>query len=530
MTLADPTGQFPYPSRRMPVWARHVVATSQPLAAQAGVLAMRAGGNAIDAALTAAITLTVVEPTSNGVGSDAFAIVWADGALHGLNGSGRSPMAWTPQRFAGREAMPDVGWDSVTVPGAVDAWRRLSERFGRLPFARLFEPAIRYAREGFPVSPITAAAWQAAVPRLGGFAEFSRTFLPEGRAPRAGEVFRCPELAETLASIAATRGESFYRGELAERIVAASAAGGGAMTAADLALHGALDAAPLSVRFRDVEVHELPPNGQGLAALVALGVLERLPIEVHEPGSADAVHFEVEAMKLGISAAHLWVADPDAMEDDPKELIEESRLDELAGRVDPRHARPLQGVVPVDPGTVYLAAGDADGNMVSFIQSNYRGFGSGIVVPGTGISLQNRGSGFTLQDGHPNRVAGGKRPFHTIIPAFVTRDGAPEMALGVMGGPMQPQGHLQLLARIVAYGQVPQAASDAPRWFVDDDGSLVLEPGFPVATAEGLRARGHVVALHGPFGLFGGAQVVRKAGEVYEAASDSRKDGQAVGF
>ena len=530
MTATNPTGAFPYPSRRMPVWARNVVATSQPLAAQAGLAALRDGGNAIDAALTTAITLTVVEPTSNGLGSDAFAQVWTEGMLHGINGSGRSPAAWTPDRFADRGAMPDTGWDSVTVPGAVDVWARLSARFGRLPFERLFQPAIAYARDGFPVSPITAAAWHGAIPRLGKFPEFARTFLPDGRAPLAGEVFRCPELADTLDAIASSRGESFYRGELAQRIAAASAAEGGALNADDLAAHTALDVEPLSVTFRDVRVHELPPNGQGFAALIALGILERLPIEVSGPDSPESLHFQIEAMKMGISQARRWVADPDAVPMPPALLLGEARLDKLAGRIDPSRAQPLQDLLPAEHGTVLLVAGDAGGRMVSFIQSNYRGFGSGIVVPGTGISLQNRAAGFTLEPGHPNRVAGGKRPFHTILPGFVTRAGSPEMAFGVMGGAMQPQGHVQLVARIFGYGQDPQAASDAPRWFVEADGTLRLEEGIPLATEEGLRKLGHPVLIERSAAPFGGAQLLRRAGDVYEGASDSRKDGCAVGY
>lgn len=530
MTSVDPTGSFPYASRRLPVFAKNVVATSQPLAAQAGLQAIVDGGNAVDAAVCAAITLTVVEPTSNGLGSDAFAIVAEGGSLYGINGSGRSPRAWTPARFAGREAMPDLGWDSVTVPGAVDVWRRLSDRFGRLPFERLCSPAIRYAREGFAVGPITAVAWRAAEFRLGEFPEFARTFLPGGRSPRAGERFRSEELARSLESIASSGGESFYRGELADRIVAAAAEGGGAMTHQDLATHVAEEVAPLSVRFRDVHLHELPPNGQGLAALVALGVLDRHDVAAWAVDSVESLHLQIEAMKLGIAAARRHVADPVAMELDPEALIGATFLDELARRVDVRRASPLEGSLPAGRGTVYLAAADEAGQMVSYIQSNYAGFGSGVVVPGTGISLQNRGRGFTLEEGHPNRVGGGKRPFHTILPGFVTRGGEPVMAFGVMGGAMQPQGHVQMMVRIFAHAQDPQTASDAPRWFVADDGSVTLEAGLSEEIAEELRARGHRVDVGGAFGLFGGAQLVRRAGDLYEAASDTRKDGQAVGF
>jgi gamma-glutamyltranspeptidase/glutathione hydrolase len=426
--------------------------------------------------------------------------------------------------------MPDLGWDSVTVPGAVDAWARLSRRFGKLPFARLFEPAIRYARDGFSPGPITAFHWRGAERRYAAFPEFARTFLPGGHAPRAGEEFRCAALASSLEDIAATSGESFYRGALAERIAAAAAAEGGAMTRADLAAHTALDVTPMSVPFQGVDLHELPPNGQGLAALVAIGVLERRGIAETAPDSALSVHLQIEAMKLGVAAASRHVADPDAMVLEPAALLAPVFLDELARRVDPEHTHPLEHALPVERGTVYLTAADAGGMMVSFIQSNYAGFGSGVVVPGTGISLQNRGRGFTLDSGHPNCVGPAKRPFHTIIPAFVTRNGGPEMSFGVMGGPMQPQGHVQMMVRIFVHGQNLQTASDAPRWFVDDEGGLTVEPGFPKAAVEGLRARGHRVAVGGAFGLFGGAQLIRRVADGYEAASDSRKDGFAVGF
>jgi gamma-glutamyltranspeptidase/glutathione hydrolase len=521
---------FPYPSQRMPVLARNVVATSQPLAAQAGLRMLLRGGNAVDAALAAAIALTVVEPTSNGIGSDAFAIVWDGRALLGLNSSGRSPQALTPERFAGRSSLPTLGWDAVTVPGAVAAWSALSARFGALGFAELFEPAIHYAEAGFPVSPITAARWQEAHARYPDFPEILRAFFPGGRAPHAGEVFRCPDQARTLATIAGSSGEDFYRGSLARAIADCAAAAGGLMTADDLAAHRADWVEPVALDYRGVRLHEIPPNGQGIAALIALGILRRLDPGRFAPDSADSLHLQIEAMKRAFAEAFRHVADVDSMTVSPAELLDDGRLAALAAEVRPDRAAELGAARPAAGGTVYLTAADASGMMVSYIQSNYLGFGSGVVVPGTGIALQNRGLGFTLEPGHPNRVAGGKRPFHTIIPAFVTRAGRPLMSFGVMGAHMQPQGHVQMMVRIFDCGQNPQAACDAPRWHVAPDGSVQLEPGFPPETLHGLAQRGHRVTTGAPASLFGGGQLIHRLEDGYLAASDRRKDGQAVGF
>jgi len=440
----DP-GHLPYPSRRAPVLARNCVATSQPLAAQAGLEMLRRGGNAVDAALAAAIALTVTEPTSNGLGGDAFALVWDGASLHGLNGSGRSPAAWAPERFAGRDAMPHLGWDAVSVPGAVDAWARLSARFGRLEFAALFGPALAHAREGFPVAPVTAFHWERAAKRYAAFDEWRRCFLIDGRPPRAGELFRNPELADSLAAVAESRGEAFYHGPLAERLARAAAEDGGALTVDDLAAHRSEWVAPLAMDYRGVTLHELPPNGQGIAALVALGILAHLEPERFDPEDPAAVHLQVEAVRVGLDEARRHVADPEHMAIDPRDLLDGERLARRAAAVDPERA--ADGPLPpcAGGGTVNLAAADAAGMMVSFIQSNYMGFGSGVVVPGTGISLQNRGAGFTLEAGHPNRVGGGKRPFHTIIPGFVTEGAAARLAFGLMGGPMQAQGHVQMV-------------------------------------------------------------------------------------
>ena len=321
---------FPYPSQRMPVFARNVVATSQPLAAQAGLQMLARGGNAVDAALAAAITLTVVEPTSNGIGSDAFAIIWDGKELHGLNGSGRSPRAWSPSRFSGRTRMPNLGWDTVTVPGAVDVWASLSRRFGKLPFADLFEPAIRHAADGFIVSPITAAKWSAAPTLYADFPDFAPSFLPGGRAPLAGEHFRPQGTAGTLTSIAETGGESFYRGPLAEKIASRAAETGGAMTREDLAEHRSEWVKTLSQDWQGVTLHELPPNGQGLTVLITLGLLEHLAVAQYPVDSADSLHLQIEAMKMAFAIARPQIADPAWMKVPPASLLDKSFLKERA--------------------------------------------------------------------------------------------------------------------------------------------------------------------------------------------------------
>ncbi len=516
----------PYPSHRSPICAANVVATSQPLATQAGVDAMRRGGNAVDAALAAAITLTVVEPNNNGLGSDAFCILWDGRELVGLNASGRSPAAWQAERFAGHERMPARGWDAVTVPGAVSAWAALSARFGRLPFPALFEAAIGYARDGFQVGPKSAYYWDLAGRDLAErFPDFADHFWPP---PAPGTRLRRPELAMTLEDVAATRGESFYRGALAQRIVAAAGRAGGAMTLDDLADHRADWVEPVARSYHDVTLHEIPPNGQGLAAQIALGILAHRA--GHPLDSEQAVHEEIEAMKIAVRAAFDHIADPAAMRVGPAELLDDTALAALARRIDDRAAPVPPAPLPVGRDTVCLAAADRDGMMVSFIQSNYEGFGAGVVIPGTGIAMQNRGSGFSLDPAHPNCVGPRKRPFHTIIPGFVTDTGGPRLAFGLMGGHMQHQGHVQMVRRIFDYGQNPQAASDAPRWHVYPDYSVGLERGFPTAVAEGLKARGHRVRYEDREHVFGGAQLVLRTGDGYVAGSDHRKEGQAAGY
>lgn len=530
-SVTDFTWDLPYPSRRMPVLAENAVATSQPLAAQAGLQMLQAGGNAVDAIVATAITLTVVEPVMNGIGSDAFALLWVDGRLHGLNASGRAPAAWTRSRFGNRTTMPTRGWDTVTVPGAVSAWTTLSKAHGRLPFATLFEPAIRYAEQGFAVSPTIAGQWAAQADALREQPGFVEAFLRNGRAPQAGEWFTFPDQARTLREIAATDGESFYRGALARSIADHAASTGGAMTIDDLAAHHADWVEPIRQAYRDYELHEIPPNGQGIAALIALGILQHFDLAALPPESAESVHLQAEAMKLAFADAYAHVADHASMLVHWSDLLAPEYLLKRMRRIDRQCAQDFGAGAPPDSGTVYLTAADAGGMMVSYIQSNYMGFGSGVVVPGTGISLQNRGACFSLQPGHPNEAAPGKRPFHTIIPAFVTRRGEAVMSFGVMGGDMQAQGHVQMMVRLADHRQNPQAAADAPRWKVSKDGSLQVEHHMPGETVAGLERLGHRVRVMPRGNLeFGAAQLIHRLARGYLAASEPRRDGQAVGF
>ena len=488
-----------------------------------------AGGNAVDAAIATAATLTVVEPTMNGLGSDAFAIVWDGTKLHGLNASGRSPEAWTREAFDRFETMPQEGWDTVTVPGAVSAWTVLSQRFGKLPFDQLLAPAIGYAREGFTVSPIVSRAWAREVERYRDRAAFQAHFAPTRRAPAAGETFRSEPQAKTLEQIAATRGEAFYRGEIAQRIATCAKNEGGLMTADDLAAHQADWVDPISVGYRGVTLHEMPPNGQGITALIALNLLGHTQVADLPVDSADALHLHIEAMKLAFADVHAQVTDLAHMRVTPRDLLDPAYAQERAKLIDPHRAQLAAPGISKAGDTVYLTAADSSGMMVSFIQSNCLGVGSGVVIPDTGISMQNRGGFFSLDRGHPNEVGPRKRPFHTIIPAFVTRAGRPLMSFGVMGGGMQPQGHVQMITRMFDHAQNPQAASDAPRWRVMGGMQVLLEHGTAPDVAENLKSRGHDVAI-ADFGQFGGAQLIYRLDDGYVAGSDQRKDGQAVGF
>ena len=520
--------QLPYAWPRKPVLARNVVATSQPLAAQAGLQVMADGGNAVDAIVATAVTLTLVEPVSNGIGSDAFAIVWDGRQLHGLNASGRSPAAWTPEYFSG-DAVPPSGWNSVTVPGAVSAWVALHSTFGRLPFTKLFEPAIHYGRNGFLVSPTIATQWAAQVPLLASQPGFADAFLRNGRAPMPGELFTLPEHAATLEKIAASNGEAFYRGELAAAMEAHAQANGGAMLASDLANHRADWIDTIAGDYRGYTVHELPPNGQGIVALIALGILENFDMAALSVDSADSLHLQIEAVKLAFADAQAYVADPDCMAVRPGQLLAKEYLEERAKLIDFRRALPAAAGTPTG-GTVYLTAADASGMMVSMIQSNYMGFGSGVVVPGTGISLHNRGVHFVSTPGHPNQVG----PRQASVSHDHSRLHVEEWRAGGhlrrTGGTMQPQGHVQVVVRIAHYEQNPQAACDGPRFRWVNGLQVSVEDGFPPAALEGLRERGHELVTVEDYNQFGSCQAIWRLGNGYVAASDPRRDGQAVGF
>jgi gamma-glutamyltranspeptidase/glutathione hydrolase len=539
--MIDPTRPLPNLDRK-PVYAPHgMVATSQPLAASAGLAALRRGGSAVDAALAAAITLTVTQPNSNGVGGDLFALVWDGTSLHGLNGSGRAPMALTASavRERGWSQMPEHGWLSVTVPGAPRAWRDLHDRFGALPFSALFEDAAGYAADGFPVSPTSARSWRRAVeqtqPALTGpeFEGFAPMFAPGRRAPRAGETWRSPELAGTLRRIAASGADDFYAGETAEKIAAFSAGTGGPITTGDLAAHITTHAAstwvrPLSVSYRGYQVWELPPNGQGLAALLALGMLDGMQMPGH--GTADAYHMKIEAMKLAFADAHRYIADPDRSVVPVPELLSADYLRQRRQLITDKALEPEPGD-PARGGTVYLCAADSAGMMVSLIQSNYSGFGSHVVVPGTGVSLHNRGAAFTLDESHPNHLEPGKRPFHTIIPGFLTHQGRAAGPFGVMGAHMQPQGHLQLISNTLDAGMDPQAALDEPRWYWAQGRQVLLESGIPPQVRDELAARGHEISTEGATDRVGNGQAIwRLPGGGYVAGTEPRTDGYAIGY
>ena len=533
----------PYASTRLPVFARNVVSTSHPLAAQAGLRILQQGGNAVDAAVAAAAAMTICEPVSNGLGSDAFCILWDGKALHGLNASGRAPQAWTPAYFhsrygEGQVSPPRRGMDSVTVPGAVSAWAALSERFGKLPFADLMEPAAQIAERGYLVPVVVQQKWAAAVPELQSQPGFAQSFMPWGRAPQVGELFQFPAAARALRAIGATRGQAFYTGEIAQALVAFSEAHGGSLTLADLAAHRPEWVEPIARGYRGYTLHEIPPNGQGIAALVALGILEQFDLASLPVDSTASQHLQIEAMKLAFADVYRYVAEPSSMEVTPAQMLDGAYLASRAKLIDMKKAQDFGAGNPAKGGTIYLTAADENGMMVSFIQSNYMGFGSGCVEPFFGISLQNRGQAFSTdpQGANPaNLVAPGKRPFHTIIPAFLTRNGQPVMSYGVMGANMQPQGHMQTLVRMLDYGQNPQAACDAPRWRFNAGLSINVEAALRADTVQGLAALGHQMdVIQDSYQDFGAGQFIWRMGDPsvhgYLAASDPRRDGLAAGY
>ena len=539
---------------RSQVLAKHgMVATSQPLATAAGVEILKAGGSAVDAAIAANAMLALTEPTGCGIGGDLFAIVWdaAEQRLTGLNASGRAPRALTLDMLAarGRAQIPFEGPLSVSVPGAVDGWFALHAKFGQLPIAELLAPAIAYAHEGFPVTEIIAGYWAAEAQRFGGDAAFASVYLPGGAAPAAGDTFRNPRLAAAFALLAAQGRQAFYEGEIAAAVESAMRAAGGFVTRGDLAAHTSEEVAPVGTSYRGYDVWELPPNGQGIAVLQMLNVLEGFDLARLERGGARHLHLLIEAKKLAFEDRARYYADPAFAAVPVAQLISKSyaaerrtliREDGVLG--EPGPGNPIGDPAALAAGdTVYLAAADEAGNMVSLIQSNYIGMGSGVTVPGFGFCLQSRGAAFALDPAHANCYAPGKRPFHTIIPGFVTRAGRPVMAFGVMGAAMQPQGQVQVLTNLIDFGMNVQEAGDAPR--VRHEGSseptgermtgsgrVYLESGFPESTASGLAALGHDVARARDG--FGGYQAVLfdERQRVYKGASESRKDGCAAGY
>jgi gamma-glutamyltranspeptidase / glutathione hydrolase len=534
---------------RSEVLATHgMAATSQPLATQVALDVLKQGGSAVDAAIAANAALGLMEPTGCGVGGDLFAIAWDAGSrrLHGLNASGRSPRGLELQWFLdhGYTSIPPFGPLPVSVPGAVDGWFELHRRFGRLPMAQVLAPAIQYAREGFPVSEVIACHWALDSERIREYPGFAEVFMPGGRAPQKGEIFRNPALADTYAQLVAAGRDAFYKGEIAHTIADYLRAHGGFLAYEDLAGHRSEWVRPVSVNYRGYDVWQLPPNGQGIAALQMLKMLEAWDLAKLGFGSAEHLHLFIEAKKLAFEDRARFYADPEFATVPVAALISSEYAAGRRALIDARRA--AQSYPHGDPAllghadTIYLAVADADGNMVSLIQSNYRGMGSGMTPPGLGFVLQDRGEMFSLAPGHPNVYAPGKRAFNTIIPAFVTKDGTPWLSFGVMGGGMQPQGHVQVLINMIDFGMGLQAAGDAPRVRHDgsseptggrmtDGGVVRLERGFPPATIAELEQRGHRVEV-GNDGGFGGYQAIRKDGVVWVGASESRKDGHAAGY
>lgn len=521
-----------YPSKRNLVYGkRGMVSTSHPLAAQAGLDILKKGGNAIDAAIATAAALTVVEPTSNGIGGDAFALVWVKDKLHGLNSSGPAPRGISIEKIKamGHEEMPRFGWIPVTVPGAPGAWSELSKRFGKLPLIEVLAPAIQYAEEGYPVSPGTVRSWKSAAriykEKLKGaeFEEWFRTFTPGGRAPEVGEMWSSKNHAKTLRLIGESNGDAFYKGELADKIDAFSRETGGFIRKEDLENFTPEWVEPIGVGYRGYNVWEIPPNGQGLVALMGLNILKGF--EFTSRDSVETLHKQFEAMKLAFADGQKYITEHGKMKVKVTELLSEEYAKERRKLIGDRASLPSHGEPPRG-GTVYLAAADGEGNMVSYIQSNYMGFGSGLVVPGTGISLQNRGHNFSMDPNHDNCLEPGKRTYHTIIPGFLTKDGRAVGPFGVMGGFMQPQGHLQVVMNTLDFHLNPQEALDAPRWQWLKGKTFEVEHSFPQHLAQGLVDRGHDVRYTVDSISFGRGQIIwRNDDGVLVGGTEHRTDG-----
>jgi len=536
---------------RSEVIAQHgMAATSHPLATQVALDILKAGGSAVDAAIAANAALGLMEPVSNGIGGDLFAIVWDPKTkrLHGLNASGRSPKSLTLEHFRklGLKTIPPRGPLPVSVPGCVDGWFELHGRFGRLPMKKVLQPAIDYARNGHPVAETIAYYWERSVPLLARYPGFKEQFTVAGRAPGKGEIWKNPHLAATLETLAKKGRDAFYKGDIAKTVAAYIKEQGGFLSYEDFAAHRSEWVEPVSTNYRGYDVWELPPNGQGIAALQMLNILEGYDLKAMGFGSPEHLHALVEAKKLAFEDRAKYYADPAFVRIPVKELVSKPYGEQRRKLIDPKKAaKRYDAGNPAlrDGDTIYLTTADEDGMMVSLIQSNYRGMGSGMTPPGLGFILQDRGELFSLIEGQNNTYAPAKRPFQTIIPAFITRDGAPWLSFGVMGGDMQPQGHVQIVLNLIDFGMNLQEAGDAPRIYhtgsseptgeiMEDGGELFLESGFPPETVRALSVMGHRTGT--TVGPYGGYQAIKRenspSGRVYTGASESRKDGQAAGY
>ncbi|MEH6939698.1 gamma-glutamyltransferase [Bacillus sp. JJ664] len=527
-----------YPSNRNVVYARNgMVATSQPLAAQAGLDILKMGGNAVDAAIATAACLTVVEPTSNGIGGDNFALVWMKDRLYGLDSSGPAPKDISIEKLKelGYDKMPKFGWIPITVPGAPAGWAELSKRFGNLSLKEVLKPAIDYARNGFPVSPTLGKFWKRAFEIYKKectsleFEAWFEIFAPNGRAPEVGEMWSSIDHANTLESIANTNGASFYRGELADKIVASSKEYGGFLSKTDLMTFKPKWVNPISVQYRGYDVWEIPPSGQGIVALMALNILKNE--QFTEKESISTYHKQLESMKLAFSCGKEYITDPNFMKVTIDELLSEQYGKARYSEINESASLPTPGK-PSSGGTVYLATADSEGNMVSFIQSNYMGFGSGIVVPGTGIALQNRGHDFSLNELDANALQGGKKTYHTIIPGFLTKNNKAIGPFGVMGGYMQPQGHVQVIMNSIDFHLNPQEALDAPRWQWIEGKQIEVEPNFPNEIVKQLIEKGHDIKIAKDTGGFGRGQIIWRNNEtgVLMGGTESRTDGSIASW
>ncbi|MDA7828418.1 gamma-glutamyltransferase [Gammaproteobacteria bacterium] len=533
-----------FTSRSEVIAKNGMVATSHPLASQIGLQILKDGGNAIDAAIAANVALGLMEPTGNGIGGDLFVILWdaKTKKLYGLNASGPSPQSISIEFFTANklEKIPSYGPLPVSVPGAVDGWIKLHERFGKLPFEELFKPTIDYANNGFPLTETIAYYLELSSQRFKTYPNFKNIWMPDGIYLKKGDVFKNPKLASTLGDIATSKRSSFYEGDMAKIMSDFVISQGGFLSTNDLAQYHAEWVEPVSTNYRGYDVWELPPNGQGIAALQILNLLERYNINKMGLFSSEYIHHFVEAKKLAFADRAKYYADPDFNDIDIHYLISKEYADLRA-----KHINPLKSSISVNAGslkdgdTIYLTTADKEGNMVSLIQSNYRGMGSGMVPPGLGFMIQNRGELFSLDKDHANSLVGGKRPFHTIIPAFITKDNKPFISFGVMGGATQPQAHAQIAINIIDFNLNLQEAGDAPRIVhtgssqptgetMVNGGSLSLEKAFTETIIEELKTKGHIINYQP--GIFGGYQAIMLKGGVFYGASESRKDGHAVGY